>query len=185
VIRAALLYGPEGRVRRRVYKRKFDWDEAARLRALGLSYRAIGNRLGVSDSAVEYALKPERRARLAVTGRRWIMSGVCPDCGKQGTTRPEYGQGSGRCRDCANRAMAHGDDTHAKCFCCKRWLPHSEFTKGSQRKSLGGLHSFCRECQTAAKRDWRHRNLERQRAYDRAYKAKRRAAAKQAEQEAA
>ena len=39
----------------RPHARRLDWDEAIRLRALGLTYREIGDRLGVSDEQIRRA----------------------------------------------------------------------------------------------------------------------------------
>lgn len=47
---------------------------------------------------------------------------------------------------------------------CKQWKPRSEFPRGTK---ADGLHGECRSCQTEIKREWREKNRERERAYDR------------------
>lgn len=150
--------------------RKFDWDEAARMVAGGMSMAAVGRALGVSADAVREAVDPAVRERMAERHARWQRSGTCPVCGGPAT------RGAGgvqhRCRRCAARAAANETATEAKCVSCKRWKPLSEF---SRRDSPGRVtRQECRECDTAAKRAWRERNRERERAYQREYKARRR-----------
>ena len=145
--------------------RKFDWDEAARMVAGGMSPAAVGRALGVSATAVRAAVDPAVRERMA----GWQRSGTCPVCGGPAT---RAGRVQHRCRRCAARAVANETATEAKCVCCKRWRPLSEF---SRRDSPGRVtRKECRECDTAAKRAWRERNRERERAYQREYKARRR-----------
>lgn len=50
--------------------RSFDWDEAQRLRAAGLTYVEIGRRLGVSANSVACACDPAFRARQRAASRR-------------------------------------------------------------------------------------------------------------------
>jgi hypothetical protein len=117
-------YRPKGR------PRSFDYDEAKRLRSEGLSYREIGRRLGVSDTAVQRACDPAYRRRQRASGERWIeeqrhpcfggcgvlvwhhqaaRSGYCRACfGERRNvvrhgTENEYRQGC-RCRDCTTAA---------------------------------------------------------------------------------
>lgn len=40
------------------------------MRALGLSYRAIADRLGISETKVQYLLHPERYERILARSRR-------------------------------------------------------------------------------------------------------------------
>lgn len=51
--------------------RRFDHDEARRLRAGGLVYAAIAERLGVSISAVRVACDEEAWAETQEAKRRW------------------------------------------------------------------------------------------------------------------
>jgi hypothetical protein len=72
--------------------RKFDYEEARRLRAEGLSYAEIGRRLSVSRDAIGKVFDPQRRARAqaaaVATMRRQRRAGqyrhhdldVCPRC---------------------------------------------------------------------------------------------------------
>ncbi len=133
--------------------RKFDWDEAARLRELGLSYAEIGRRLGVSDTAVYYVLNPEARAQVSARDAEWRRAGTCPDCGGPAT---RLGGGrQNRCRACADRARTLIRDGERRCSTCKQWLPLALFARSSWRKH--GYHGQCRACNTEAKRVWRAR----------------------------
>lgn len=140
------------------HTRKFDWDEAARLRAEGLSYAAIGRRLGVSASAVRLALNPDENARIAARASAWQANGICPDCGgpatrKKGTrTHPR----NGRCRPCAARVRAKVQDGHAYCPTCDTWKPRADFRPVASRPARG-VHSECRDCDRARRRAHRER----------------------------
>ena len=60
-----------------------------------------------------------------------------------------------------------GSATKRKCAKCKKFKSVNSFNKCSARK--GGLQSYCKECQSAAKRKHYSDNHEAQKAYSRAY----------------
>jgi DNA-directed RNA polymerase subunit RPC12/RpoP len=144
--------------------RKFDWDEARRLHAEGLTYVEIGRRLGVTDMAIRFACDPEARTRANAYHDAWQRSGQCPDCGAQTTRRA--GGVYARCRDCASRARVKVIDGTAYCPTCDTWKPLDQFSR-SGRSPARGVHKECRPCDSARRRRWRIENRERERAYDR------------------
>src|ERR1700690_821574 len=64
----------------RVYRRSFDYAEAALLREQGLTFAEIGARFGVSGNTIERAVKPPRQARQLENSKRW-RTGICEGCG--------------------------------------------------------------------------------------------------------
>lgn len=94
----------------RVYPRKFDYEEAAAMRARGLSYGEIARHFGVSDTAVMYAIDREfqqrRKEQAAAARRHYRALGKpytkerkvrCEGCGGEKSRRAR------RCRDCTER----------------------------------------------------------------------------------
>lgn len=157
----------------RVYPRKFDWDEARRRNAKGESYLTLAREYGVTDTAVRRVCDSRVRERMEEANYRYQKSGVCRDCGKQGVS-PYYG----RCMKCAHLAAATSVRPDSlECISCREWKPDEAFTKATSQIARRGRHKQCSSCQTAAKRDWRKRNREKARAYDREYRRQRRAAA--------
>lgn len=156
----------------RVYERKFDWDEARRLRAQGLSYGEIGRRLGVSATAIQRvcdaAYHARDRARLAAQARR----GICVDCGAPASHN--YSRPVARCKPCADARRPKVKDGQAYCPTCKTWKPLSDFSP-SKQKTNRGVHGECKSCQAARRQAWREANRERQRAYDRERRRRQRA----------
>lgn len=106
--------------------RRFDHDEARRLRAQGLTYHAIGLRLGVSDTAVARACDPRVRRNFALASRRRLEAQRTPCRGGCGllvwTHRPGH---SGYCRACLGErrnVARHGTETEynqgCRCEAC-------------------------------------------------------------------
>jgi hypothetical protein len=140
----------------RVYTRKFDWDEARRLYDGGLSYAAIGVRLGVSHGAVYFALNEAARKRMAARNSQWQREGVCAECGT-GCSRNASRKVT-RCSVCANKRRATTvRENELSCRCCKEWKPYNAFPMGGNH-ARSGRHHDCRVCLTEAKRAWRERN---------------------------
>ena len=144
----------------RVYIRKFDWDEAVRLRKQGMLLREIAARLGVSESAVDHAVNPRSRARAAAITSEYQRGGTCIDCGKQ-CSRNYSVHTPRRCHSCAARALVTAvRDDGLLCFRCKEWKWDTEFpySRAKRNEVRRGRHSFCRGCQTIARREYRNRN---------------------------
>jgi ribosomal protein S27E len=163
----------------RVYKRRFDWDEARRRRAEGESISALAREYGVSIMAVYYAVNDEARARMAETNYRWVRSARCPDCGAQ-TTRHSATEDR-RCVNCAAIARATSvREDELQCITCREWKPDDQFPSDYRRIARRGKHRQCRPCQTKARRDYRHRHREAEAAYSRErYRARKAREAKQ------
>lgn len=141
--------------------RKFDWDEARRLRESGMSFDAIARQLGVSSTAVICALDPEYRSRNRAQALAWQFKhkpwrGVCPDCGGVAST----GRGQwARCRACYAKLQATSvrDDT-LRCHRCREWKPDDAFTqKPTTTKLRRGRDAECKTCQAQRKREYRAR----------------------------
>jgi hypothetical protein len=164
--------------RNRTYQRKFDWDEARRLREEGLSWSVIARELGVSSAAVQRVCDPKRREQMAEATARYMKSASCVDCGKSCTPvafHKNKGNTEPRCNRCANLfylATSYRDGEQ-RCSECRQWKPLWDYPRRKTR--IMGRHKICTPCGTKMKRDWRARNLERSREYDREYKRKWRA----------
>jgi hypothetical protein len=159
----------------RVYKRKFDWDEAKRRHAAGESYSSIARAFGVSGAAIRRVVDENAYRYDRENVAAWQASGTCPDCGTQSTRRAAGV--SSRCTHCSAIAKATSvrEDT-LQCVTCKAWKPDEDFPHNREEwLARRGRHSQCRPCQTRARRDHRRRNREQENAYGRAYKARRRA----------
>lgn len=153
----------------RVYTRKFDWDEAIRRREAGETYPAIAKAFGVSVAAVRMAVNPAERERMARTSSAWVRGARCPDCGTQ-TTRNRKGEDN-RCTQCATRLRATSvREEELQCTRCQEWKPDEDFPMNRSETPLRRYrHGLCRACSTIARREYRQRHPEAQRAYDREY----------------
>lgn len=153
--------------------RTFDYDEARRLRADGMTWRALGLHFGVSSQAVMRACRDDVRERVDAAANRRAMSGTCVVCGKTGVTRA--GHGKGRCVDCAAKAATKVRDGEAYCPACTQWKPLDAFTQSAQHKHRG-VHGECRACDTKRRRAYRETHREQARAYDRERRRRKREA---------
>lgn len=137
-------------------QRSFDYDEANRLRGEGLTYQAISERLGVSNTAVQLACKPAARANANANHAEWQRQGKCVDCG--GPCTRQGGLPAHRCVTCF--ALAIGTtarEGELECSRCKEWkadaaFPHNRTEKIARR----GRHGVCRSCQAEMRRKARH-----------------------------
>lgn len=150
----------EDRMSGRVYERKFDWDEARRLRKEGMTYVEIASLMGVSATAVRIACDQRARATSYVNSAEYARSGVCVDCGgrmSRNSTRPQL-----RCLSCHHRFLRETAptvrDTELRCFKCERWLPDLAFPHDRNNLARRGRHRECTDCQTAARRAYRERH---------------------------
>ena len=137
--------------------RKFDWDEAKRLHEAGLSYAVIGDRFGVSPTAIARACREDLRRAMAERLRQYQQSGTCPDCG--GVATRVYGVGQRRCRKCF--AISRTESVRAtmlRCIICRKWKHDDAFPHDKRRGYRRGRHRQCTVCNTAAKRAWREKN---------------------------
>jgi hypothetical protein len=162
--------------RNRVYPRKFDWDEAARLRSEGWTFTQIAHHFGVTVRAVRRAVIPHERASDEARKQLWQKGGVCVDCGTQVSRIRKDDER--RCRECeALRQATNVRATELRCGRCREWKPDDEFPfNRTGAKTHRGRHDSCRVCQTVLRADYRRRNREKERAYERAYRRQRRLA---------
>lgn len=152
--------------RNRVYRRRFDHDEARRLRnEEGLSYTALAKRFGVSPTAVQRVCDLDVRTRMEETRRRHLYT-ACSVCGGPASkyVRPTSPRPDGvvlctRCAAKENRTRFRYDELGAlaavRCTTCKRWLEPGEFCRA--RGKSESLHGSCRACNTAHRRERRLR----------------------------
>lgn len=144
----------------RFYTRKFDWEEARRLRAEGVPTREIAKRFGVTYNAVFRVVSPGRMEREAAYKRRWEATGRCDDCGgpmNQASRSPA--RGSRRCVSCAStlrRTSVTAD--MLQCVTCREWKPDADFPLNRGLPARRDRHRQCRACCTAARRDYRNRH---------------------------
>lgn len=147
------------------HARRFDWDEAKALRALGWSYPRIGERYGVSASAVWLAVNDEGRERQARRSAEWQASGTCEECGGPATRYSDPRRRS-RCVRCWNRYQTAVRDGRAWCSVCLTWKPLDDFTRARDRP-VRGVRNSCRSCDTRLRREHRHANREASNRYER------------------
>lgn len=152
----------------RVYERTFDWEEARRLHEEeGLSVRAIARRLGVSTTAMYFAVNPQTYERAKALNAAWQRSGTCEECGGPCTRKAAaYRRGVPLCHRCAAFAYQATNvrPGEQRCITCREWKPNWEFPRNKSR--LTGRHSECTPCQTKARTEWRRRHWARENAYN-------------------
>lgn len=138
--------------------RKFDWDEARRLRAQGMTYTAIGAQFGVTPSAVVFAcdgraLAMSKAAKAAYQQQHGNLSmyDTCA-CGERKAKRAK------RCAKCfaATRATQIDERGNLWCSTCKRYRGPGCFpTDFGLMETRKGRGRQCTECGTKAKRAYR------------------------------
>lgn len=144
-------------------KRKplFDWDEARRMRADGMSYGQIAERMGVTRNAIARVCTQDaydEHARLSFRRRDNYSEGKkCPGC-----ARPIVNRAT-RCESCHHDAIVArarerivNEEGWFWCAECGTHKPPSAFGKGNVR-ARNGKRSICRECETSRTRRYRQR----------------------------
>lgn len=141
----------------RVYVRKFDWDEAVRLRASGLTLQAVASQLGVSVTAVQLACDPRLRAVNELRVAEYQRRGRCRTCGGRCSRNASGPQGE--CRACAYKRQATTVRPKSlRCWSCKVWKPDTDFPWNRAEAELRrGRHGTCRVCQTILRTAYRQR----------------------------
>lgn len=168
----------------RVYQRRFDRDEARRLRDQGLTYAEVGRRLGVTREAIRYGLDPAARLRADAARARLQTSGTCIDCGApcshNATSNTLAGRGPDDdvCRECSyarQRTSVRPDALW--CPGCEAWLPDDAFHRNaSSRKGRRGRRNECKACDTARRHAYRVLHPDKERAAQERRQQRRRAA---------
>lgn len=145
--------------RNRVYPHAFDHDLARAMRKKGMTYRAIADALGVSESAIGFTLNPSTNAKMRAYVREYQRRGTCIDCGGQASrnsTRPVD-----RCRSCFDiwcgiTLGTSARDGELHCARCDRWMDDDRFPRSaSANKVRRGRHKWCRDCNVAQRREYR------------------------------
>jgi hypothetical protein len=158
----------------RVYERKFDWGEAKRLRAEGLSYEAIGKHLGASRTMIYFVCNPDAYRRMKTKTKHYQRSGRCEKCSAP-TSPYRYHHKTEKllCGRCAKLEYLATNvrDGEQRCVTCREWKPFADFPRNRTR--LTGRHSSCRPCLTIARREYRHRNPETEAAATKRYREQR------------
>lgn len=137
--------------------RKFDWDEARRLRAQGMTYAAIAAQLGVTSTAVALACDDRARAMAWARSAEYqrqhgnpFMYDTCA-CGGRKHTRAK------RCRACWEADHRKQIDEHGNLWChhCKRYLAPRSFSADFRlMETRKGRRRVCTECDTKMRREY-------------------------------
>lgn len=138
--------------------RKFDWDEAKRRYQAGESQVEIARSVGVSITAVRFALYPLERASSRKRRAEWQRQAVCAVCGGQCSRTSGQDPASYRCRDCFNKAQAISvRDNELQCMTCRQWKHDTEFFHNRSLTLRRGRGKVCRVCDTALRQARRER----------------------------
>lgn len=141
--------------------RRFDWDEARRLRReTWMTYAELGAHFGVSGSAVRLACDERARQKQAEATRRY-QTGSCIDCGgRAGINRSNIrrGRDHGRCKPCSIiAATTSAREGELRCWECREWKPDEEFSRHPGHPGRRFRLGRCKRCDHAARTDRRRR----------------------------
>jgi hypothetical protein len=145
-------------LRNRVYKRRFDWDEALLLHQAGWTITALAEKYGVTRNAVRLATDPRGRSQQRAYQAERAASGTCGTCGGPCNGNRKIM----RCVTCAAEAKVRRFKVDergrhvAHCARCDEWKPWGEFATDESFRN--GLRLRCRVCETTARRLRRHAN---------------------------
>jgi len=158
----------------RVYPRKFDHEEARARYAAGESSAALAREYGVTTTAV-WTVVAEKGAKWR-DSTRFKGAGRCERCGAPTNALSRYTSGSLLCKSCAyDDAATSVRPGELRCIICREWKPDEDFPHRHVDLRRRGRHEACRRCNTVLRREHRRRNRAAVNAYDRAYRARRRA----------
>lgn len=156
--------------RNRVYERKFDWDEALRLRdEEGMTLKEIAHRFGVTDGAIDNALQtlrdPTYAERKLTYHREWSREnqrGPCRGCGEVLVWTNVPGR-AGLCPRCtgAERAKDGVRVDELLCRKCGEWKDDDAFRlRPGEQYARRGRGPHCRSCENRARQAYRERTKE-------------------------
>jgi len=138
--------------------RKFDWDDAKRRYQAGESQAEIARSVGVSRTALRFALYPLELASSRKYTAEWQRQAVCAVCGGQCGRYGGQDPASYRCRSCANKAQATSvRDNELRCQTCREWKHDLAFPHNRLETVRRGRHRSCRDCNTALRKAYRER----------------------------
>ena len=136
--------------------RKFDWDEAIRLRAEDperWTYPVLADHFGVVPRTIYLVLNPAAREADNARTTEWQRGGVCEVCGAQCSRTRGRRQ---RCASCFNDSQATSvRGGELQCVSCRRWLPDKCFPRSRNNPRRRGRHASCSACLTKARRAYR------------------------------
>jgi hypothetical protein len=136
--------------------RRFDHDEAKRLYADGWPLPRLAQRYGVSYNAVWELCVPGARERKTEAMRRRYRQPCPGGCGRLVWTNIK-GR-SGLCPRCADAARATTARTgELLCARCGEWKQDEAFPHRHAAIVRRGRATECRPCQTASRRERRHK----------------------------
>lgn len=157
----------------RVYTRKFDWDEARRLRGEGWTHQRIADRFGVSRTAIHFVLNEKARLAANRRAKEWQMGGSCEECGGRcirpsHLSRSEHAAADRRmlCRTCRGRASRTGVEVingviQIRCGSCRIYKPVDDYGPRTARRLVEGKavrKRTCRSCEALKRQDYRERH---------------------------
>lgn len=140
--------------------RKFDHDEARRLRAEGLFYREIAERFGVSTQAVLRACDPRVRARMDMASAERHRRNRKPckgGCGRLVWMHMTGRNPTGYCIQCLDTSTSVRETT-LRCSECGEWKPDAEFGWAGRNKARRFRHAYCKPCQAPTRQAYRERH---------------------------
>ena len=144
------------------------------MRAKGLSYAALAEHFGVSQTSVTRVCDPATNARLVAQTKKWTERHRRECLGGCGRRVWMTGKGrSGYCIKCLRekweRERKDVRDGELLCLKCGEWKPDEEFstrTPSKKRTSRRGRTPWCRACNTEARRAHRRRRPDMQHTAD-------------------
>ena len=119
--------------RNRVYKRRFDYDEARRRYQNGETAVALAEEYGVTDRAIYRVVIPGEIERMNAYQNSFKGKGTCENCGAPTHGLSQRYKGTRYCRDCstARRTAEHVAktvrDSELWCTKCRAWHPDNAF----------------------------------------------------------
>ncbi len=147
------------KIRNRIYHRRFDHDEAQKLRAEGWTWAELARHFGVTTNAIQRVCLPHVREKMNVHTKKYLRDTRQPckgGCGKLVWTNVK--SRSGYCSHCVAQLKFSADvrDDALRCTQCREWKPDSDFPTHHPSQVRRGRSPECRACSTA--RRWKHRH---------------------------
>lgn len=164
------------KVRNRVYHRRFDHEEAQRLRAEGWTWVELSRHFGVTANAIQRVCLPHVREKMDAQTKKHLLKLRKPckgGCGKLVWMNNK--ERSGYCPRCIrSKFNADVGDGILRCTRCREWKTDSEFPTYHGVHVRRGRSPECRVCSSQRRREHRHANPKLEREQNRRVKEKRR-----------
>lgn len=151
----------ESPYRNRVYKRKFDHDEARRRWLNGETLTALANDYAVTLTAVKRAVDVTTCVRMDLNTKAYYD--------RNGGNKSNYDtcscgnpkrKGAKQCASCYNATLPQQISPDGLLWCpvCKTHRPTTEFPFDPKVPSRNFRRRYCRSCDTKARQDYRERH---------------------------